>query len=361
MTVYKDKERDTYYFIVRVKTIEGKTKQVKRRGFKTRREAIKAEAEIILNYDEMQEEDPTFEFVAEEYKKWYIKRRKKSSYNRVKSIIDYHLIPAFGKKKINAIRNRDITRFHDKILDDLAVATVKRMHAALSAVFNYAIIQEYTKNNPARTVGNVDLEERKRVEYWTLEEFKEFMAVVDSEIHYTFFMTLYYSGMRKGEALALTWEDVDFKKSEIDINKTVTNNVVTTPKTSSSIRTINMPDHVMNLLKKMKLERNPKSNYVVFGQFYNHMSQTTLDRYFAKYKKWSGVKNIRLHDFRHSHASYLINLGTIPSLVAKRLGHGDVGTTLNVYSHLYPTTEKETVSLMEDDFKAAKILEFKAK
>src|SRR5699024_5039340 len=111
MTVYKDKDRDTYYFIVRVQTSDGKTKQIKRRGFESRKKAKLAEAELILNYDEMEEENPTFEFVATEYKEWYEKRRKQSSYRRVKGIIDYHLIPTFGKKKINDIRNRDITRF----------------------------------------------------------------------------------------------------------------------------------------------------------------------------------------------------------------------------------------------------------
>lgn len=361
MAIYKDKNRKTYYFIVRVKTQEGKTKQIKRRGFESRDEARKAEADVILNYDEIDEENPTFKFVANEYKEWYKKRRKQSSYRKIEGIIDHHLIPEFGKKKMNEIRNRDITRFQNKLIGDLAIATAKRIHAALSSVFNYAIRQEYAKNNPASVVGNIDMEEDKRVDYWTLEEFKEFMTVVDNELYYALFMTLYYSGMRKGEALALTWKDIDFEDSKIDINKTVYNNVVTTPKTTSSTRTIDMPNHVMTLLKELKLKIKPKIGYVVFGEFYGHMSQTTLDRYFKKYKDDSGVKQIRLHDFRHSHASYLINLGTIPSLVAKRLGHGDVSTTLNTYSHLYPTTEKETVSKMEDDFKSAKILDFKAK
>lgn len=360
MTIYKDENRDTYYFIVRVKDREGKTKQVKRRGFKSRPEAKKAEAEVILNYDEMEEENPTFEFVAIEYKEWYEKRRKKSSYKRVQGIIDFHLIPTFGKKKINDIRNRDITRFQNKLIDDLAVVTVKRIHAALSAVFNYAIKQEYMKVNPARIVGNIDMEDNKRVDYWTLEEFKQFISVVDNQLHYALFMTLYYSGMRKGEALSLTWKDIDFEDKSINIDKTVYGKIVTTPKTTSSIRKIDMPNHVMNLLAELKLKNESKMNYVVFGEFYDHIAETTLDRRFKEYKDKADVQSIRIHDFRHSHASYLINMGTIPSLVAKRLGHGDVGTTLNTYSHLYPTTEKETVSLMEDDFKPAKILEFKS-
>jgi len=122
-----------------------------------------------------------------------------------------------------------------------------------------------------------------------------------------------------------------------------------------------MPNHVMTLLKELKLKKKPKTNYVVFGKVKDHISETSIDRKFKKYIKKSGVQQIRIHDFRHSHASYLINLGTIPSVVAKRLGHRDVSTTLNTYSHLYPTTEKETVALMEDDFKPAKIIDFKVK
>lgn len=99
--------------------------------------------------------------------------------------------------------------------------------------------------------------------------------------------------------------------------------------------------------------------YVVFGEFHDHISTTTLDRKYAEYVKAAKVKKIRLHDFRHSHASYLINRNTIPSVVAKRLGHKDVGTTLNIYSHLYPSTEKEAVLKMEDDFKTAEIIHLK--
>lgn len=363
MPVYEDEERGTYYFITRVPKKGGGTRQVKRRGFETKREARIAEAKIISDAEDnlLEEENPTFKFVANEYLEWYEKRRKVSSYRRIKGIIEYHLIPEFGKKKLKNIRNRDITKFQNKLIDDLAVSTAKRIHATLSAVFNYAIKQEYTLNNPARTVGNIDMEENKRVEYWTLDEFKQFIKVVDDEILYAFFMTLYYGGMRKGEALALTWKDIDFENSEISIDKTVYNRIVTTPKTSSSIRRIIMPTHVMNLLAGLKLKNNPKIDYVVFGEFKDHIATSTLDRKYDEYVSKSKLTKIRIHDFRHSHASYLINKGTIPSLVAKRLGHGDVSTTLNTYSHLYPTTEKETVSQMEDDFKPAKILDFKAK
>ena len=87
--------------------------------------------------------------------------------------------------------------------------------------------------------------------------------------------------------------------------------------------------------------------YVVYGEFHDSISTTTLDRRFEKYVVEAQVKKIRIHDFRHSHASYLINKGAIVSMIASRLGHGDVATILNTYSHLYSTTEQDAVLNME--------------
>lgn len=360
MTVYKDEQRDTWYFITRIEQPDGTKKQVKRRGFKTEKAALLAEAK--LEAEGIAEEIVTFEFVANEYLSWYKKRRKESSYIKISSILDVHLIPHFKRKELRSIKQRDIIKFQDKLIESkMAASHIKKIHTTLSAVFNFAIKNEYTKENPASIVGNVDLKENKHVNFWTLEEFKPFVAVVDDPLFYALFMTLYYSGMRKGELLALTWADLDFETCTINVDKTEYNRKVTTTKTDASRRKILMPKTVMNLLHAIKLEFNPKLNYVVFGEIKDSISTTTLDRRFEKYVTAAGVKKIRIHDFRHSHASYLINKGTIISVIAARLGHGDVATTLNTYSHLYPTTEKEAVLDMENDFKPAQIIEFKAK
>lgn len=363
MPVYKDKKRGTYYFITRIPTKNG-TKQVKRRGFETERAAKLAEAKLQIEAEEglFEEENPTFEYVADQYLEWYKRRRKASSYTKVESIVRVNLKPVFGKKRIKDIRNRDIRRFQDDLIDaEYSAHHIKKVHQTLSTIFNFAIKEEYTKNNPAREVGNVEMEEEQHINYWTLEEFKQFISVVDDYKYKTLFMTLYYSGMRKGELSALTWKDIDFKNNTININKTAYNTKITTPKTKSSIRTLKMPRYVMKMLQELKNIQKPKLNFFVFGEADIHLPATTLDRYYHKYLDKSKVKKIRLHDFRHSHASYLINKGAIPAVVAKRLGHKDVATTLNIYSHLYPSTEKEIIDQMEDDFKVADVLEFKIK
>lgn len=356
MAVKKDDKTKKWFFYG--KHSDGK--QYKRRGFSTKKEASIAEMKYLDGYNADDTGDGmTFSELATEYLQWYEKRRKASSYLKISSIINIHLVPHFGKMKIENIRPRDVVKYQDLIIDKHKPSHVKKIHTTLAATLKHAVKQEYLTTNAATVAGNVELEEDKHINYWTLDEFKQFIAVVDDPVYHALFMTLYYSGMRKGELLALTWGDIDFDNNKINVDKTYYNGNVTTTKTIASRRVIVMPNHVMRLLSKLKTS-HVKMTYVVFGEFHDCISTSTLDRRYDKYIENSGVKRIRLHDFRHSHASYLINKGIIISVVAARLGHSDPATTLNVYSHLYPSTEKEAVLTMEDDFKPVQILKFKS-
>lgn len=351
MAIYRDKKRGTYYYSVYV---EGK--RYLKRGFKTRKEAKDAEIDFLYNFDVVDEENIKFKELADMYLKWYKRRRKTSSYKKIKSVVKIHLQPRFNKKHIKDISKRDIVRMHDDLLDTLSVASVKKVHTVLSAMFNHAIKLEYLRVNVAREVGNLDIKEDKRMDFWTIDEFKKFIRHVDDLMYKTFFMTLFYGGLRKGEALALTWKDIDFENNIINIDKTVHQRNVTSPKNESSIRKIKMPQHTMNLLGELRLQTDNKIDYVVFGEFYDHIPETTIDRYYANYIKQSKVKRIRLHDFRHSHASYLINMGNDIQVVSKRLGHANTSTTHDIYAHLYPNAEDDAVAKMEDDFKPADVI-----
>ncbi|WP_432352697.1 tyrosine-type recombinase/integrase [Sporosarcina sp. A2] len=356
MAVKKDDKTKKWFFY----GIHSDGKQYKRRGFETKKAAQIAELKYLDEYDAKDTgEGMTFAELAKEYLQWYEKRRKASSYLKISSIVNVHLVPYFGHMDIADIRPRDVTKYQDTIIDKHKPSHVKKIHTTLAATLKHATKQEYITTNAATIAGNVELEEDKMINYWTLEEFKRFISVVEDPLYHALFMTLYYSGMRKGELLALTWGDIDFENNKINVDKTDYNRQVTTTKTKSSRRVIAMPTHVMRLLSKLKTKHD-KMTYVVFGEFHDSLSTSTLDRKYAEYIKESGVKRIRIHDFRHSHASYLINKGIIISVVAARLGHSDPATTLNVYSHLYPTTEKEAVLTMEDDFKTAQILKFKS-
>jgi len=351
VVVYKDKERGTYFFVVRVRQFDGTQKQVKRRGFKTKKDAREAEAKMLVEKET--NSSLTFEHLADSYFNWYTQRRKQSSINTIKNAIYNHLIKEFGKMKIDCITARHVMDYQNKMINEYSAEYLKKFHTTLSAIFNFGIKFHGLTSNPARIAGNFQKESKKRINFWEFEEFKQFISTVDELMYKAFFSTLYYSGARKGELLALTWEDINFEEKTIDINKTEYNRQVTVPKTKASNRIIMLPSFVMNLLEGIKkdaaLTAPVKNDYVVFGEFYDSLATTSLHKKFKNYLKIAMVKEIVMHEFRHSHASYLINKGVSPLVVAQRLGHSDVATTLNTYSHLYPSKQAEVVAFMEKD------------
>ncbi|WP_242266315.1 MULTISPECIES: tyrosine-type recombinase/integrase [unclassified Bacillus cereus group] len=351
MVVYKDKERGTYFFVVRVRQFDGTQKQVKRRGFKTKKEAREAEAKMLVEKET--NSNLTFAQVADSYFDWYCQRRKKSSTLTIQNVIYNHLMPEFKKIKIEYITAKHVMIYQNKIINNYSAEFLKKIHTTLSAIFNFAIKFHGLTHNPARIAGNFEKESNKRMNFWEFAEFKQFISVVDEPMYKAFFSTLYYSGARKGELLALTWEDINFEEKIININKTDFNRIITQPKTKASNRIIMLPTLVIRLLKNLRehatLTAPVKDDYVVFGTFYTSLATSTLQQNFKKYINIAQVKNIVLHEFRHSHASYLINKGVSPLVVAQRLGHSDVATTLNTYSHLYPSKQAEAVAFMEND------------
>lgn len=173
-------------------------------------------------------------------------------------------------------------------------------------------------------------------------------AMEDDPTAHVSFSLLYYSGIRFGEFLALTPKDFDFEKNTLDINKSLQRikkqDVVTPPKTPKSTRNIIIPDFVMNEVKDyMSKLYDLKDTDKVFP-----FTKSYINNAMARACKKSEVKKIRIHDIRHSHASYLINLGYAPLLISERLGHEKVQTTLSTYSHLYPNKHQEVVDMMQN-------------
>lgn len=363
MAIYKDNKRGTYYVSVYVEYKNGDRKRVMRRGFKTQAEAKRAEAEIIMEATINNPDNPLIDDLLDEYIKWYKKRRKESTVYNKKGVIRRYIRPFFKDKHIQDVKKRDVMKFHDYLLDKLSLVTAKAIHKDLSAFLNYAIQMEYTNINVARETGNIDAVEDKTINYWTLEEFREFLEVVNNDRYYTLFMVLFYSGARIGEVLALTWNDVDFDNNVIDINKRYYKTTIDTPKTQSSVRKIKLPNHTINRIKQLKLkEKHKKDDYFIFGEFYKPLNQSTVAQQFYKYLDMfiddgkQTLKRIRIHDFRHSHATYLINKGYDIQIISKRLGHTKTSTTYDIYAHLYPNKEDEAVNDMDNDFKSAEVI-----
>ena len=187
------------------------------------------------------------------------------------------------------------------------------------------------------------------MQFWTKEEFDQFIPhVSDKPMSKVIFYLFFYSGIREGELLALTLNDFDFDKNTVSITKNYArvNNqdIIQTPKTPKSKRTITLPVEIMEMVKEyggMLYDYKPTDRLFP-------TQKSFLTREMVRGCKLSGVKKIRIHDLRHSHASLLIELGFAPLLISERLGHENVETTLNTYSHLYPNKHGEVAEILSN-------------
>ena len=192
--------------------------------------------------------------------------------------------------------------------------------------------------------------EEKEMQVWSSNEFAAFCTNFTGDIVYkTFFRFLFYTGCRKGEALALTKDCVFIEQNKVKINKSLTRKVhdatykITTPKNKQSNRTIIIPAFVTEELNNLMSKSD--GDFVFGGK--EPLKDRTVDRQFQNAIKAAGIKKIRIHDLRHSHASYLVSQGCSIVSVSKRLGHKDTKETLNTYSHFLPQDEEVMKNLLE--------------
>jgi integrase len=186
-----------------------------------------------------------------------------------------------------------------------------------------------------------------------------------STMVYTLFHLLAYSGMRKGEALALTWSDIDFEKNEIRINKAISrgiDNKLYLKTTKNGVaRTISMDQESMNLLAIWKAEQEKKFNtkppkkQLVFNNRYNDFIQPIqTQKWLQQILKKYNLPKITTHGLRHTHCSLLFEDGASIKEVQERLGHTDVKTTMDIYAHITKKTKASTVEKFDAYLKMTK-------
>ena len=357
MSVAKDKQTGKWFYRIRVYDEHGNlVKQSKKRGFDTKKEALEAERNILSVPVKEDPSDRLFAEVITHYLDHYTTRNKRRSSYCTANIAKLHIIPFFANKKANEITPKSILDWQNN-LKKLGYSTnyIQKIHTNLSSIFIHGIKYFDITKNPCQVVGNIRHKEKKEMLFWTIQEFKQFLKVVDNQQDYVLFNALFWTGMRKGELLALKWNDIDLQSGIIHVNKTLSNDgrngwELTSPKTRTSQRDILM----ISELKKLFLglyQRNRhlvafNKTYFVFGSD-KPMSFTTLDRIYSKYTKISSVKRIRIHDFRHSFASALIELGVDIMLLAQMLGHSSKEQIFETYGHLYPNKQQEAIDKLE--------------
>lgn len=296
----------------------------------------------------------TFESFVALYEKDIKPKLKMNTWLTKESIIQKKILPYFAKRKLSEIMAKDIIDWQNEIrgLTDshgkpLSKTYLKTVHNQLSAIFNHAIRYYGLQINPAQRAGNMGAEERREMLFWTREEYTRFSeAMMDKPISFYAFEMLYWCGIREGELLALTPADFDFQKQTLRINKSYQRlnkqDVITTPKTPKSIRTIQMPQFLCEEMQdylKMLYGAEPDTRIFPITKSYLHRE---MDRGC----KETGVKRIRIHDLRHSHISLLIDMGFTALAIADRVGHESIDITYR-YAHLFPTRQIEMADKLD--------------
>lgn len=339
MKAEKDKKTGKWLIQYRYTDWQGKRRKSTKRGFATKREA----EEWLRNFLITQNAD--FDMKFEEFWKMYCSdmgTRLREHTMRTKTyIVELKILPYFGNKRVNDITAADIRKWQNELIEMGYSSTyLKTINNQLSAIFNYAVRYYDLKSNPCAKAGSMGKSKAEEMDFWTGEEFRKFIdSVMNKRLSYMAFMTLYWTGMRLGELLALNPKDVDLEKRTISITKSYQRlgkkDVITPPKTPKSKSVITIPEFLAADIKDYMdslydLQENDRL-FPITKYYLEHEMQRGI--------KESGVKRIRVHDLRRSHASMLIELGFSPLEIANRLGHEKVETTLNTYAHLYPNKQ----------------------
>ena len=351
MKAEKDKKTGKWLIQYRYTDWQGKRRKSTKRGFATKREA----EEWLRNFLITQKAD--FDMKFEDFWKMYCAnmetRLREHTMRTKKYIVELKILPYFGNKRVNDITAADIRQWQNELIKiGYSPTYLKTINNQLSAIFNYAVRYYDLKSNPCAKAGSMGKSKAEEMDFWTGEEFRRFIdSVMNKRLSYMAFMTLYWTGMRLGELLALNPKDVDLEKRTISITKSYQRlgkkDVITPPKTPKSKRVITIPEFLAADIKDYMdslydLQENDRL-FPITKYYLEHEMQRGI--------KESGVKRIRVHDLRHSHASMLIKLGFSPLEIANRLGHEKVETTLNTYAHLYPNKQTKLAERLDSEYR----------
>lgn len=348
--VYKDKERDTWYCRFYYSTWDGQRKRTTKRGFRTKKEAQQWEREFTVTAQrKMTMTLSSFVGIYFEDKKGELKERTTRS---KKLMIDAHIIPYFGEKRMCDIVPADLIKWQNAIREKGYSDTYLRMiQNQMTALFTHAYNIYGLSSNPCKKVKKMGKSNVKRLDFWTKQEYDTFIATVEkTSRYYALFEILFWTGCRIGEALALTEQDFDFVNNQMHITKTFyrteKRDVITTPKTEGSIRIIDVPEFLVEEVRKHLIYYPTAPGERMFS-----ITHEAVQHKMKRNIKKAGVKDIRVHGLRHSHVAYLIDLGVEPLLIKDRLGHEDIKITLNTYGHLYPSKQKVVADLLDRERK----------
>ena len=263
----------------------------------------------------------------------------------------------FENMKLSDIQAPHVKQWQNSMfIEGLSNNYIRSVHQILQQVFDLAVKLGMLSSNVAKTVGNVK-KDRPKVDFWTVEEFQLFISTFDKSniyelLYFTTFWFFFMTGVRTSELQAIEWSKIDFEKGTALINcsmyyKSQKEWYLTDTKSISGVRLLYLDDDTLEHLKYWKKAQSQIGECkFVFSIADSPLVKSTLKRVLKSHSDYAKIKSIRIHDLRHSHASFMLSLGMNDLEMQNRLGHADIKTTLGTYSHLRPNAMKEVATRM---------------
>lgn len=277
-----------------------------------------------------------------------------------KKIIDNHIVPSLGQYKLQEITPQILNKyFKTKIELGLSKTTVRKHYDLLKDVFQQAIIEEKILKNPLDKIEPIK-KEIKEMNYYTIEQLKQLFKIVENDRMEIVVKLAGMLGLRRSEIAGLKWDKINFENRTITISEARTQagkeTVVKGVKTKTSHRTLYIPEEIYNLLLKIKSYQEEQKNilkdnyidqnYVIAWENGQPYRPNYLSDLFKKIITDNNLPPLRLHDLRHTFASIANELGISLYDISKTLGHSNVGTTSQIYTHVFDKTHKKTIDII---------------
>ena len=349
--------------------LTGKQRRTTRRGFKTIKEAKTELSRLMLEVEKngiVVEKNSTFKEVFEMWIEIYQKSVQPSTLDRTMVLFNAHILPKLGDLKINKITPAYMQKQVNWYVDKGTFKNYRLIITYISRIFKYAVNMNLCDNNPIDKViiPPQKSSKQRKLKFYTKQQLHQFLNTIkDNNVEasdylrirdYALFRLLAFSGCRIGEVLALSWEDLNELTGNLYITKTVTEArhyyISSTPKTAKSNREIVIDETTIRALKKwhitqlkyLMFQGYSKPKYMFTNKENDFLVNSVFAERYKKYRKAADLPHISLHGFRHTHASLLFEAGATAKEVQERLGHTNIATTLNIYTHITDETKNET-------------------
>lgn len=332
----------------------GKRKQQWITAGTSKREAEKQMTKLIHELDSGNYIKPDKTMMKDYLEKWLLDYAKPNlsprSYDRYTGIISKYLIPELGRIKLKQLRPEHLHKHYATGLNKgLSARTIRYHHALIHIALQTAVKWGLVNRNIADAVDPPRFKP-SAMQTWSENEVNSFLEAAKNSHYYPLFYTALFTGMRRGELLALRWHDIDFIYSQIYVNRSMHqlrngSYIFTQPKSEKSRRTIAMSSSLFLVLSEYRkakeaeallLGQTTNEEDLVFNNSGKPLRPNTVTYAWERIAARAGVKVIRLHDARHTHASLMLKQGIHPKIVQERLGHTSIQMTLDTYSHVAP-------------------------